>query len=193
MSVSVMRDFLLKFPEICLCNEINSLIPPRKIVSLQSIWILVGRRFARQHFADSREPIRKKEPIFEALGQVRANRGLSPIRIQIRVIRVQFSLLSIFWKVNSQNKGSFRSENRFAENRPTKIWMLQYCASLASNLRQVWTTPPLRRPPWDMNKHRGGLEKPASNNNDSNCWGAQMVLGRVVRALAKGVGRKVFL
>ena len=57
---------------------------------------LVGRRFAHQRFADSRESVRKKRPIFEALGQIRANRVFSPIRIQIRVIRVQSSLLSIF-------------------------------------------------------------------------------------------------
>ena len=67
---------------------------------------LVGRRFAHQRFADSRESIRKKKPIFEALN---ANRVLSPIRIQIRVIRVQSSLLSIFWKVDSQNKGFFEA------------------------------------------------------------------------------------
>ena len=60
--------------------------------------------------------IRKKKPIFEALSQIRANRVFSPIRIQIRVIRVQSSLLSIFWKVDSPNKGFFSSENRFAEN-----------------------------------------------------------------------------
>ena len=46
------------------------------------------RRFAR---IDS-----QKKPIFEALGQIRANRVFSPIRIEIRVIRVQSSLLSIF-------------------------------------------------------------------------------------------------
>ena len=50
---------------------------------------------------DSRKSIRKQKTIFEALGQIRANRVFSPIRIQIRVIRVQSSLLSIFWKVES--------------------------------------------------------------------------------------------
>ena len=69
----------------------------------------MGRRFAHQRFADSRESIRKKEPIFEALGQISANHVVSPIRIRIRVIRVQSSLLSIFWKVNSQNKEFFDS------------------------------------------------------------------------------------
>ena len=49
---------------------------------------LVGRRFAHQRFADSRESIRRKRPIFEALGQIRANRVFSPIRIEICVIRV---------------------------------------------------------------------------------------------------------
>ena len=62
----------------------------------------MGRQFAHQSFADSRESIRKKMPIFEALGQIRANRVFCPIRIDIRVIRVLSSLLSIFWKVDSQ-------------------------------------------------------------------------------------------
>ena len=43
-------------------------------------------RFARM---DSRESIRRKQPIFKALGQIRANRVFYPIRIEIRVIRVQ--------------------------------------------------------------------------------------------------------
>ena len=59
---------------------------------------------------DSHESIRKKEPIFEALGPIRANRILSEIRIQIRLIRVQSSLLSIFWKVDSQNQFFFFSK-----------------------------------------------------------------------------------
>ena len=45
--------------------------------------------------------------ILEALGQIRANRVFPPIRIQIRVIRVQSWLLSIFWKVDSQKEGFF--------------------------------------------------------------------------------------
>ena len=36
--------------------------------------------------------------------RIRANRVFSPIRIEIRVIRVLSSLLSIFWKVDSQKK-----------------------------------------------------------------------------------------
>ena len=55
--------------------------------------VIVGKRFAHQRFADSRE----KLPISEALGQIRANRVFSPIRIEIRVIRVQSSLLSHFF------------------------------------------------------------------------------------------------
>ena len=58
----------------------------------------MGRQIAHQRFADSRESIRKKIPIFEALGQIRANRVFSPICIEIRVIRVQSSLLSHFWE-----------------------------------------------------------------------------------------------
>ena len=34
----------------------------------------IGRRFAHQRFADSRESIRRKKTIFEALGQIRAKR-----------------------------------------------------------------------------------------------------------------------
>ena len=66
---------------------------------------LVGRRFAHQRFANARESISKKKPIFEAIGQIGANRVLSPIRIQIRVIRVRSSLLSIFGKLDSQKSG----------------------------------------------------------------------------------------
>ena len=72
-------------------------------------------RFAHQCLADSRESIHKKIPIFEALGQIRANRVFSPIRIEIRVLS---SLLSIFGKVDSQKKGVFEaridSQRRFA-------------------------------------------------------------------------------
>ena len=80
----------------------------------------MGRRFARQRFADSPESIRTKNPMSEALGQIRANRVFSQIRIQIRVIRVQSSLLSTFWKVASQKKFSFQSENRFARIGPLR-------------------------------------------------------------------------
>ena len=69
--------------------------------------ILVGWRFAHQRFADSRELIRKKMSIFEALGQIRANRLFSPIRIEIRVIRVQSSLLSQFLEGRSPKKRFF--------------------------------------------------------------------------------------
>ena len=75
------------------------------------------RRFAR---IDSCESIRKKKPIFEALGQIRANRVLSPIRIQIRVIRVQCSLLSISGGSDSQNKG-FSKRESIRANRSTKL------------------------------------------------------------------------
>ena len=77
----------------------------------------MGTRFAHQGFADSRESIRKKIPMFEALGQIRANRVFSPIRIEIRVIRVQSSLISHFLEGRfAKRNGFFRSENRFAEN-----------------------------------------------------------------------------
>ena len=60
--------------------------------------------------------------IFEALGQIRVNRVFSPIRIEIRMIRVQSSLLSQFFGRSIRKKEVFfcffffRSENRFAEN-----------------------------------------------------------------------------
>ena len=84
----------------------------------------MGRWFAHQRFADSRESIRfaRKKPVLEALGQIRANRVFSPIRIQIRVIRVQSSLLSIFWKVDSLKKFFFFSKREsIRANRPTKV------------------------------------------------------------------------
>ena len=40
---------------------------------------------------------------------MQANRVFSPIRIQISVIRVQSSLLSIFWKVDSQKRLFFEA------------------------------------------------------------------------------------
>ena len=94
----------------------------------------MGRRFAHQRFADSRKSIRKKTSIFEALGQIRANHVFPPIRIQIRVICGQSSLLSIFWKVDSQKEGFFearidsqrifairvRIANRFARTGPLR-------------------------------------------------------------------------
>ena len=54
-----------------------------------SMLYLAGRRFAHQHFADLRESIRanrfaRKKTIFEDLGQIRANRVFSRIRIEIR-------------------------------------------------------------------------------------------------------------
>ena len=57
---------------------------------------LVGRRFAHQRIADSRESIRKRCLFFEALGPTRMNRVFSPIRIEIRGIRVQSSPPSHF-------------------------------------------------------------------------------------------------
>ena len=59
----------------------------------------MGKRFAHQTFCsferiDSRESIRREISIFEALGQIRANRVFSPIRFEIRAIRAQSSLLS---------------------------------------------------------------------------------------------------
>ena len=57
--------------------------------------------------------------IFEALGQFRANRVFSPILVEIRVICVQSSLLSIFWKVDSRRTGFLKRESIRA-NPPTK-------------------------------------------------------------------------
>ena len=69
-------------------------------LSGQAIRTPTFRRFAQINS-------QKTEPIFEAIGQIRANRVFSPIRIEIRVIRVQSSLLSIFWKVDSQKNRFF--------------------------------------------------------------------------------------
>ena len=98
------------------------------------------RRFAHQRFADSVESIRanrfaKQTPIFEALGQIRANCVFSPFRIEIRVIRVQSSLLSHFWKVDSQNKVFFLKRESIRANRPTKLrgYRQEYCILSASS------------------------------------------------------------
>ena len=66
----------------------------------------------------------KKIPIFEALGQIRVNRVFSPIRIEIRAVRVQSSLLSHFLKGRSAKKNSvffFPKRESIRANRPTKV------------------------------------------------------------------------
>ena len=101
------------------------------VLSGQAIRTPTFRRFVSQIRANRFFANRfgTKKPIFEALGQIRANRVFSPIRIQIRVIRAQSSLLSIFWKVDSQKKFFFRSENRFARIGPLRscvIWEINF-------------------------------------------------------------------
>ena len=61
-----------------------------------------------------------KKTIFEALAQIRANRVFSPIRIEIRTIRVKSSLLSHFLEGRFAKKGLFftRIANRFARIGP---------------------------------------------------------------------------
>ena len=81
----------------------------------QAIRAPMFRRFAR---TDSRESIRRKMRIFEALGQIRANRVFSPIHIEIRVIRVQSSLLSHFLEGRFAKRRFSRSENRFVRIGP---------------------------------------------------------------------------
>ena len=85
------------------------------MLSVQAI-----RSVAHQRFADSSESIRHKIPIFEALGQIRANRVFSPIRVEIRVVRVQTLLLSHFLegrfakkKVFSKRESIHREYSRF--------------------------------------------------------------------------------
>ena len=73
----------------------------------------------------SGQAIRKKMHIFEALGQIRANRVFSPIRIEIRVIRVQSSLLSHFLEGRFAKTGFFRSENRFPRIGPLSVTQQQ--------------------------------------------------------------------
>ena len=75
-----------------------------------------ANRFARIHS--------QKSIYLEALGQIRANRVFPPIRIQIRVLRVQSSLLSNSWKVESQKEGFFllfSQRESIRANRPTKV------------------------------------------------------------------------
>ena len=59
---------------------------------------LVGKRFALQRFADSRESIRIKIPLLEALGQIRANRVFPPIRIWNSRGSSNPRCYPIFWK-----------------------------------------------------------------------------------------------
>ena len=82
-------------------------------LSGQAIRTPTFRRFAR---IDSRESICKTIPTFEALGQIRANRVFSPIRIGIRVICVQSSLLSHFLEGRFAKKGFSKREFRFTES-----------------------------------------------------------------------------
>ena len=116
----------------------------RDAMSPSSSAQLVGRRFAHQRFADwrgidSRESIRNKTPIFQALGQIRANRVFSPLRIQIRVIRVQSLLSSIFCKVDSQNNGFFEARidsQRILESRANRE---SICANRPTQFPLPWT------------------------------------------------------
>ena len=99
----------------------------------QSVALLVGRRFAHQRFADSRESTRRKIPIFEALGQIRANRVFSPIRIEILVIRVQSSLLSHLKKIFGRSiheKEVFSKRESIRANRPTKARATEGCEAI---------------------------------------------------------------
>ena len=97
------------------CGKISQFSPDNFSLSGQAIRTPMFRRFAR---IDSRESIRRKIPIFEALSQIRSNRVFSRIRIEIRVIRVQSSLLSHYLKGRFAKRRFFRSENRFARIGP---------------------------------------------------------------------------
>ena len=67
-------------------------------------------------------PLPAEIPIFEALGQNRANRVFSPIHIEIRVIRVQSSLLSHFLEGRFAQGVFFVSKREsIRANRPTKL------------------------------------------------------------------------
>ena len=59
--------------------------------------------------------------IFEALGQIRAKRVFSPIRIEIRAVRVQSSLLSHFFGRLIPKKEVFLKRESIPANRPTKV------------------------------------------------------------------------
>ena len=92
-------------------------------LSGQTIRTPTFRRFAR---SDSRESIRKKIPIFEALGQIRANHVFSPIRIEIRVIRVQSSLLS------HSSEGQFAKKKVFSKRESIAESMRDSCVNRES-------------------------------------------------------------
>ena len=79
---------------------------------------LVGKRFAHQRFADSRESIRRKMPTFEALGQI----CMSSLRFALKFARFASNprCYPIFWKVDSQ-KVSFFFEVRIDSQRIVAI------------------------------------------------------------------------
>ena len=150
---NVSKNTLLTCMDIPLQNETCNTITHRHALSpihttnTKNNTILVSKRFAHQCFADSHELIRQNIHIFEALGQIRANRVFSPIRIEIRVIRVLSSLLSIFWKADSQKK-TFAKRESIRPNRPTVtpcLWdkrkLQPNLADLPSHVVGVWGSP----------------------------------------------------
>ena len=119
-------------------------------LSGQAIRTPTFRRFARISSQN-------KMPIFEALGQIRTNRVFSPIRIAIRVIRVQSRCYPLSGR-SIRKKTAFSSENRFAENifairvrresiranRPTKTVMMhrQNLQKLGRQIGEIFDMPP---------------------------------------------------
>ena len=91
----------------------------------------MGKRFAHQRFADSRESIRKKVHIFEALGQIRANRVFPshsnsrdsrPILAAIHFLEGRFAKRLFFFEADSQRIFAIRVRiaNRFARIGPPR-------------------------------------------------------------------------
>ena len=84
----------------------------------------VGRRFARQRsqICGSRfaQIDSQKQNYFWSTWLNSHESCLLSDSPKIRVIRVQSSLLSIFWKVDSQKKGFFLKRESIRANRPTK-------------------------------------------------------------------------
>ena len=108
---------------------------PLKPHAHKNIEPLVGsaNRFAR---IDSQ----KKTPIFEALGEIRANRVFSPIRIEIRVIPVQSSPLRSIRK-----KKSFEAIIDFRESahKNIKLFVLLHCFQATIGLLRAPAAGPM--------------------------------------------------
>ena len=96
--------------------------PPIHQDELAETQDLVGRRFAHQRFADSCESIRANRfaKTMTNFWSTWPDWSESRLHIEIRVIRVLLSLLSIFWKVDSKKTIFCSKRESIRANRPTK-------------------------------------------------------------------------